>query len=63
MISDHDRRSRLENYFGQIQTWCRAHGLASGGLLLMEESLPPTSRCTGDFFRCARRLDAPSMDC
>lgn len=52
-----------ENYFGQIQTWCRAHGLASGGHLLMEESLAGHVPLYGDFFRCARRLDAPSMDC
>ena len=52
-----------ENYFGQIQTWCRRHKLASGGHLLMEESLVGHVPLYGDFFRCARRLDAPSIDC
>jgi hypothetical protein len=52
-----------ENYFGQIQTWCRKHKLASGGHLLMEESLVGHVPLYGDFFRCARRLDAPSIDC
>jgi len=52
-----------ENYFGQIQTWCRKHGLASGGHLLMEEGLVGHVPLYGDFFRCARRLDAPSIDC
>ncbi len=52
-----------ENYFGQIQAWCRAHGFASGGHLLMEESLAGHVPLYGCFFRCARRLDAPSMDC
>ena len=52
-----------ENYFGQIQTWCHKHGLASGGHLLMEESLVSHVPLYGDFFRCARRLDAPSIDC
>ena len=52
-----------ENYFGQIQAWCRAHGFASGGHLLMEESLAAHVPLYGDFFRCVRRLDAPSMDC
>lgn len=52
-----------ENYFGQIQTWCRQHGFASGGHLLMEESLSAHVPLYGDFFRCARRLDAPSIDC
>ncbi len=52
-----------ENYFGQIQTWCRAHGTQSGGHLLMEEPLLAHTPLYGDFFRCIRRLDAPSMDC
>jgi hypothetical protein len=52
-----------ENFFGQIQTWCRKHNLASGGHLLMEESLGAHVPLYGDFLRCARRLDAPSIDC
>jgi len=52
-----------ENYFGQIQDWCRAHNLRSGGHLLMEESLVAHVPFYGDFLRCARRLDAPSIDC
>ncbi|MBI3922524.1 MAG: hypothetical protein HY318_13965, partial [Armatimonadetes bacterium] len=52
-----------ENYFGQIQQWCRAHNLASGGHLLAEESVLDHVAFYGDFFRCARRLDAPSIDC
>jgi hypothetical protein len=52
-----------ENYFGQIQAWCHRHQLASGGHLLMEESFAGHVQLYGDFFRCARRLDAPSIDC
>jgi hypothetical protein len=52
-----------ENYFGQIRTWCRAHNIISGGHLLAEESLVAHIPLYGDFFRAARRLDAPSMDC
>jgi hypothetical protein len=52
-----------ENYFGQIQDWCHRHNVASGGHLLMEESLSGHVPLYGDFFRCARRLDAPSIDC
>ena len=52
-----------ENFFGQIQAWCHKHKLASGGHLLMEESLVSQVPLYGDFFRCARRLDAPSIDC
>ncbi len=52
-----------ENYFGQIQTWCQAHNLRSGGHLLIEESLISHVPLYGHFFRCVRRLDAPSIDC
>ncbi|MCC6145725.1 MAG: hypothetical protein IT368_18110 [Candidatus Hydrogenedentes bacterium] len=52
-----------ENYFGQIQSWCREHNTLSGGHLLMEEALLAHVALYGDFFRCIRRLDAPSMDC
>ncbi len=52
-----------ENYFGQIQEWCHRHQFSSGGHLLMEESIAAHVQLYGDFFRCARRLDAPSIDC
>ena len=51
------------NYFGQIQTWGRQHNVPSGGHLLMEESLTAHVPLYGDFFRCARRMDAPGIDC
>jgi hypothetical protein len=52
-----------ENYFGQIQNWCHRHQTLSGGHLLMEEDLTAHVPLYGDFFRCLRRLDAPSIDC
>ena len=52
-----------ENFFGQIQSWCRSHGIPSGGHLLSEESIVTHVPLYGDFFRCIRRLDAPSIDC
>lgn len=52
-----------ENYFGQIGAWCSAHGVLSGGHLLMEESLVASVPLYGDFLECARRLTAPSIDC
>ncbi|MBC7286471.1 MAG: hypothetical protein H5T86_00200 [Armatimonadetes bacterium] len=52
-----------ENYFGQIQQWCRSHNLRSGGHLLLEENISDHVALYGDFFRCVRRLDAPSIDC
>ena len=52
-----------ENYFGQIRDWCRAHGLPSGGHLLMEEGLLTHVPLYGNFYQCVRQVDAPSMDC
>ena len=52
-----------ENYFGQIQTRCRQLGVPSGGHLLAEENIASHVALYGDFFRCIRRLDAPSIDC
>jgi hypothetical protein len=52
-----------ENFFGQIQARCRQHRIRSGGHLLLEESIAAHVALYGDFFRCIRRLDAPSIDC
>lgn len=52
-----------ENYFGQIRDWCRKHNISSGGHLFIEEELLMHVSLYGDFFRCERALDAPSMDC
>jgi len=52
-----------ENFFGQIQTRCRELRVPSGGHLLLEESIAGHVGLYGDFFRCIRRLDAPSIDC
>jgi len=52
-----------ESFFGQIQTDCHQHQFLSGGHPLMEESLLAHTALYGDFFRCIRRLDAPSIDC
>lgn len=52
-----------DSFFGQIQDWCRAHNVLSGGHLLMEESVAGHVPLYGDFLRCVRRTDAPSIDC
>jgi hypothetical protein len=52
-----------ENFFGQIQSWCHSHNILSGGHLLAEEGILAHVPLYGDFFRCIRRLDAPSIDC
>ena len=52
-----------ENYFGTLRRWCNAHNFHSGGHLLMEEGIDAHVPLYGDFFRCLRQLDAPSIDC
>jgi len=52
-----------ENYFGQIQDWCRRHGIASTGHLLAEEMLCDHVGYYGNFLACLRRLDIPGIDC
>lgn len=52
-----------ENFFGQIRDWCRKHNIASGGHLLMEESLTAHIALYGNFFLCLKYLDAPGIDC
>lgn len=52
-----------ENFFGQIQQWGRKHDIPSGGHLLLEEPSITHVPLYGDFFRCIRMLDAPSIDC
>lgn len=52
-----------ENYFGQIQNRCRRYLVPSGGHLLAEEGLVGHVPLYGDFMRCIRRMDAPSIDC
>lgn len=51
------------SYFGQIQDWCRAHGIASTGHLLAEEDLGSHIGFYGNFYACAERLDWPGIDC
>lgn len=52
-----------DNFFGQIQRRCAQYNIPSGGHLLIEESVAAHVPFYGDFFRCMRLLDAPSIDC
>ncbi|MBI4607318.1 MAG: hypothetical protein HY721_35580 [Planctomycetes bacterium] len=56
-------RELASSYFGQIQEWCRAHGIASTGHLLAEEDVGSHIGFYGDFYACAERLDYPGIDC
>jgi hypothetical protein len=51
-----------ERYFGQIQEWCRRHGIASSGHLLAEEKLLWHVMYYGDLLACLRRMDIPGID-
>lgn len=52
-----------DNYFGQLQAAGRNLRVPSGGHLLAEEGIVGHVPLYGDFFRCLRKLDAPSIDC
>ncbi|MBR2838898.1 MAG: hypothetical protein IKE55_08950 [Kiritimatiellae bacterium] len=52
-----------ENFYGTISKWCRAHGFLSGGHLMGEESFAFHVAGYGNFFRCLKTLDCPSVDC
>ncbi|GIV20525.1 MAG: hypothetical protein KatS3mg023_2276 [Armatimonadota bacterium] len=51
-----------ERYLGQIQQWCRRHGIASSGHLLAEEKLLWHVMYYGDLFTCLRRMDIAGID-
>jgi hypothetical protein len=51
-----------ENYFGQIQDWCHAHGTLSSGHMLLEESLLFHVMFSGSAFKNWEREDLPGMD-
>ncbi len=51
-----------ENYYGQIQEWCHAHGIASSGHALLEDGLRYHAIFEGNLFRDLRRQDIPGID-
>jgi hypothetical protein len=51
-----------ENYYGQIQNWCRANGPAASGHTLLEESLYWHAVYEGNLYRDLRRMDLPGLD-
>lgn len=51
-----------ENYYGQIQDWCRANGIDASGHGLVEESLYHHVVFEGDLYRDLRRMDVPGID-
>ncbi len=49
-------------YFGTIGDWCAAHGVASTGHVLVEESLLWHVAFLGDLFAAVRRMRWPGID-
>lgn len=51
-----------ESFYGQLQTWCRGHGLNSSGHALTEEQLFWHVGFEGDLYRDLRRMHEPGID-
>ncbi|MBR0159077.1 MAG: hypothetical protein IJM24_08355 [Clostridia bacterium] len=51
-----------ENYFGQINEWCQAHGTAGSGHLLLEEKLAYNVVLYGNFLTCMNRMGFAGCD-
>ena len=49
-------------FFGQIQDWCHAHGIASSGHVLLEESIIDHVPFEGSLFAVIRKMDLPGID-
>ena len=49
-------------YFGQLKTWCHAHGVASSGHLLHEESIMHHPTLEGNALTCLAQMDIPGID-
>lgn len=51
-----------ETYFAKLQDWCRAHGVASSGHLLGEETMFWQTEFDGSPYPCYRKFDIPGID-
>jgi len=51
-----------ENFFGELQAWCRENGIPSSGHLLCEENLLEHVFCYGSYYKSCKRLDWPGID-
>lgn len=49
-------------FYGQIQDWCQAHGIASSGHVMYEEDLVGHVSYHGSLFTALRRFDLPGID-
>ena len=51
-----------ENFYGQIQMWCQAHGTQLSGHLLLEEQMAYHVPVYGDYIRCSQSMGFPGFD-
>jgi hypothetical protein len=51
-----------QSFYGQIQKWCDAHGIASSGHILLEENILNHVIFHGSLFAVIRRMDLPGLD-
>jgi hypothetical protein len=49
-------------FYGQVQDWCREHGIASSGHLLLEENILDHVAFHGSLFAAIRKMDLPGID-
>ncbi len=51
-----------ESYFGQIEEWCKEHGVKSSGHLLLEEQMIYHIPIYGDYMQCSIEMGYPGFD-
>lgn len=51
-----------ENFYGQIQSWCTAHGLLSVGHQDLDNQLSTLCTVSGDFWKNSEHNDRPGVD-
>ncbi|MBQ7910370.1 MAG: hypothetical protein IJ363_06245 [Clostridia bacterium] len=51
-----------ENFFGQVQAWCKAHGITLSGHLLLEEQMMYHVPVYGNYIQCAQNMGFPGFD-
>ena len=55
-------RLYVDAFFRQIRAWCRAHGIASSGHVLLEENILDHVPFQGSLFAAIREMDLPGID-
>jgi len=55
-------RLYADAFYGQVQRWCRKHGIASSGHVLLEETIADHLAFHGSLFAVIRRMDLPGID-